>query len=93
MTVFIWISLMLIILSIIGLLVRIILGPTTPDRLIALDAFGVVIVSSTALLSVLFETSFFTEIILLLAIMSFIGTVAFSKFIEKGEIIERDHNS
>lgn len=93
MTVFILVSLILIVLSIIGLLVRIFLGPTTPDRLLALDAFGVVIVSSTALLSILFETVFFMEIILLLAIMSFIGTVAFSKFIEKGEIIERDHHS
>ena len=33
------------------------------------------------------------EVILLIAIMSFIGTVSFSKFIEKGEIIERDLNS
>jgi len=93
MTVFIWISLLLIVLSIIGLLVRIFLGPSTPDRLIALDAIGVVLISSTALLSVLFGTGYFMEVILLIAIMSFIGTVSFAKFIEKGEIIERDRNS
>lgn len=92
MMTFIWISLILIIFSIIGLLIRLFIGPTTPDRLIALDAFGVVIISATALLSILFGTGFFMEIILLIAIMSFIGTIAFSKFIEKGEIIERDHD-
>lgn len=93
MMTFIWIALLLIILSIIGLLVRIFLGPSTPDRLVALDAVGVTLISSTALLSVLFGTSFFMEVILLIAILSFIGTVAFSKFIEKGEIIEHDRNS
>lgn len=93
MMTFIWISLILIIISVIGLLIQIFIGPTIPDRLIALDAFGVVIISATALLSILFRTSFFMEIILLIAIMSFIGTIAFSKFIERGEIIERDNDS
>lgn len=93
MMMFILVCFILITLSVIGLLIRLFLGPTTPDRLIALDAFGVVIISATALLSVLFGTGFFMEIILLIAIMSFIGTIAFSKFIEKGEIIERDRNS
>lgn len=93
MMVFIWVSLILVVVSIIGLIVRIYLGPSAVDRLVALDAIGVILISSIALLSILFGTKFFMEIILLIAIMSFIGTVAFSKFIEKGEIIERDRNS
>jgi multicomponent Na+:H+ antiporter subunit F len=93
MKLFIIISLVLVILSVFGLLHRSFWGPSAPDRLVALDAIGVVIISSTALLSVLFGTGFFMEVILLIAIMSFIGTVAFSKFIEKGEIIENDTDS
>lgn len=93
MKIFIVVSLVLVILSAIGLLFRIILGPTIPDRIVALDAFGVMLISATALLSVLFGTGFFMEVILLMAIISFIGTVAFSKFIEKGEIIEHDNDS
>lgn len=93
MKLFILISLLLVIVSILGLLHRIFWGPTTPDRLVALDAIGVVLISSTALLSVLFGTGFFMEVILLVAIMSFIGTIAFSKFLEKGEIIEHDSDS
>lgn len=92
MMTFIWICLVLVVLSIIGLLYRVYFGPSTPDRLIALDAIGVMLISSIALLSILFDTNFFIEVILLIAIMSFIGTVSFSKFIEKGEIIERDRN-
>ncbi|MFJ7935739.1 Na(+)/H(+) antiporter subunit F1 [Sporosarcina sp. NPDC096371] len=92
MTTFIWICLILVILSMGGLLYRVFCGPSTPDRLIALDAIGVMLISAIALLSILFDTGFFFEVILLIAIMSFIGTVSFSKFIEKGEIIERDRN-
>ena len=93
MTTFIWVSLILVILSIVGLLYRLYLGPSIPDRLVALDAIGVMLISAIALLSVIFDTGFFMEVILLIAIMSFIGTASFSKFIEKGEIIERDRTS
>jgi len=92
MMTFIWISLLIVILSIAGLLYRVFRGPSVPDRLIALDGIGVMIISATALLSFLFDTKFFIEVILLIAILSFIGTVAFSNFIEKGEIIEYDRN-
>jgi len=57
-----------------------------------LDSLGVSLISLIGLFSILVETSFFLEIILLLAILSFIGTVAFSKFIEKGDIIKRDNS-
>ena len=75
------------------MLYRVFRGPSIPDRLIALDAIGVMLISAIALLSVIFDTGFFMEVILLIAIMSFIGTVSFSKFIEKGEIIEHDRTS
>ena len=93
MMTFIWVCLILVLLSIAGLLYRVFRGPSIPDRLIALDAIGVMLISAIALLSVIFDTGFFMEVILLIAIMSFIGTVSFSKFIEKGEIIERDRTS
>ena len=93
MMTFIWICLILVILSMVVLLYRVFRGPSIPDRLIALDAIGVMLISAIALLSIIFDTGFFMEVILLIAIMSFIGTVSFSKFIEKGEIIERDRNS
>jgi len=71
-----------------GLLYRVWKGPSVPDRLVALDAIGVMLISAIALLSILFDTPFFIDAILLIAIMSFIGTVSFSKFIERGEIID-----
>ncbi|MGE7623102.1 Na(+)/H(+) antiporter subunit F1 [Viridibacillus sp. NPDC096237] len=92
MTYFIWAIIVIVTLSMIGLVYRLVKGPSVPDRVIALDSIGVSIISLVGLFSIFIKTSFYLDIILLLAILSFIGTVAFSKFIEKGEIIERDNS-
>lgn len=68
---------------------RIIIGPSLPDRVVALDMIGVMLVSSIAVVSVLLGTRAFLEVILILAILAFISTIAFSKYIERGVIIER----
>lgn len=91
MMIFIWVCLMLVFLTMLGTMYRVFRGPSVPDRLIALDGIGVMLISAIALISILFDTRFFIDVILLIAIMSFIGTVSFSKFIERGEIIERDN--
>lgn len=93
MTYFIWGAIVLITLSMIGVIYRLVKGPTPSDRVVALDAIGVSLITLIGLFSIFVETSFYLEIILLLAILSFIGTVAFSKFIEKGDIINRDNSS
>ncbi|WP_439646181.1 Na(+)/H(+) antiporter subunit F1 [Mesobacillus selenatarsenatis] len=76
----------------IGLIYRVIKGPTVADRVVALDAIGISLVSVIALVSIVLETSAFLDIILLIGILTFIGTVAFSKFLEKGVIMEYDRN-
>ncbi|MBZ5752320.1 MULTISPECIES: Na(+)/H(+) antiporter subunit F1 [Metabacillus] len=79
-------------LAMIGLIYRVIKGPTMPDRVIALDTIGVNLVAITALISIVLESHAFLEIILLIGILAFIGTVAFAKYLEKGVIIERERN-
>lgn len=90
---FITAAIVIVAVSMIAIILRLVKGPTSSDRVIALDAIGVCLISIIGLFSILADTPFFLEIILLLAILSFIGTVAFSKFIEKGDIIERDNSS
>ncbi|KPN89399.1 Na(+)/H(+) antiporter subunit F1 [Lysinibacillus irui] len=92
MTTFIIAVIVVICLSMIAVIYRMVKGPSASDRVVALDSLGVSLISLIGLFSILVETSFFLEIILLLAILSFIGTVAFSKFIEKGDIIKRDNS-
>lgn len=86
-------SIVIITLSMIAVIYRLVVGPSASDRVVALDALGISLISLIALFSIMVDTSYFLEIILLPAILSFIGTVAFSKFIEKGDIIDRDNSS
>lgn len=92
MMTFYWVSLLVVSCAFSGLLYRLIKGPTIADRVVALDALGVALVSIVALLSLILGTEFFLEILLLLSILSFIGTAAFAKFIERGVIFDRKPN-
>lgn len=83
------ISLVLFSLTIAIAVIRIVLGPSMPDRVIALDMIGVNIIASIAVISILMNTKAFLEVILILGILSFIGTIAFSKYTERGVIVER----
>ncbi|MFD1706552.1 Na(+)/H(+) antiporter subunit F1 [Siminovitchia sediminis] len=85
-------ALVLFILAIAIALYRIIRGPSIPDRVIALDMIVVNMISGIAVISVLLKTKAFLEVILVLGILAFISTIALSKFIERGVIIERRRN-
>lgn len=87
------ISLALFMLANALLLFRVVIGPSMPDRAIALDTIGVNLISSIALVSILLNTKAFLEAILILGILAFIGTIAFSKYIERGVIVERKSKS
>ncbi|MBM7707724.1 Na(+)/H(+) antiporter subunit F1 [Chryseomicrobium aureum] len=93
MNMFLWIAVGAISVSLIGFLYRLMKGPSTPDRVIALDSMGVGLIALVGLFSILFDSPFFLEVILLLAIIAYIGTIAFSKFTEKGVIIENDRDA
>ena len=82
-------ALTLFAISILIALYRIIKGPTTPDRAVALDMIGVNLISVIAIVSIVLETKAFLEAILILGILAFISTIAISKYVERGVIIER----
>ncbi|MDS9472143.1 Na(+)/H(+) antiporter subunit F1 [Sporosarcina pasteurii] len=83
------ISLVLLSITIVISVLRIILGPSLPDRVLALDVIGVNLIASIAVISVLMNTKAFLEVILILGILSFIGTIAYSKYILRGIVVER----
>ena len=82
-------SLALFMVAISLLLYRVVKGPSNPDRAIALDTIGVNLISAIAIVSIVLNTKAFLEAILILGILAFIGTIAFSKYIERGVIVER----
>lgn len=63
-------------------------GPATPDRVLALDTLYVNTIALMVLFAIRQGSSIFFEAALLMAMMGFIGTVAFAKYLLRGNIIE-----
>jgi len=61
---------------------RIARGPTAPDRTVAIDILGIVIVGFCALLAVTTGRGFFVTIAITWSLLSFIGTIALAKYLE-----------
>lgn len=85
-------SLFFLALSIFAIIYRLVKGPSAPDRVQALDALGINIISGVAVFSIFLRNTGFFEVILLIGILSFIGTIAFARYIERGVVIERNHS-
>lgn len=76
--------------SFILLLFRIVSGPTNADRAVALDSMGMNMMGIAALMAILIPTTKLNDVILLIGILLFIGTLAVAKYLEKGVIIDRN---
>ena len=75
-----------ILISFILVLIRLFLGPTLNDRVLALNAFGTLAVLMISVVGFLFGRPDFLDIALLYALLNFIGTIAILKFFRYKEI-------
>jgi multicomponent Na+:H+ antiporter subunit F len=85
-------SLSIMVISIAICAWRLVKGPSLPDRVAALDTIGINLLAMVAVLSILFRTQAFIEYILLIGILSFIGTVALARYIERGVVLEHGND-
>lgn len=67
---------------------RLIRGPSTPDRILALDTLAVNAIALLVLLGIELGSTLYFEAGLLIAMVGFVGTVAFCKYLLRGDIIE-----
>ena len=63
-------------------LYRIAAGPTPPDRTVAIDILGTLVVGFCCLLSLLTGTEYYMNVAIAWALISFIGTIALAKHLE-----------
>ena len=63
--------------------VRLAMGPTVADRVVALDLIGVLSVGIIILYSVATGLAVFLDAAIALALVSFTGTIAFARYIER----------
>jgi len=64
-------------------LIRLALGPTLPDRVVGLDMISTIIIGIIAAYTILTKEKTFLNPAVVLALISFLGTVSYAKYLEK----------
>jgi multicomponent K+:H+ antiporter subunit F len=82
------IGLVLISIALILSFYRMIVGPSKPDRILALDTLYVNSIAILVLTGLYLKSAVYFEAALLIAVMGFVGTVALSKYLLRGDIME-----
>jgi multicomponent Na+:H+ antiporter subunit F len=68
---------------------RVVRGPTTPDRVVALDTIATNVVAIAVPFALKTGRGLFVTVGLVLAIIGFLSTVAVAKYVTEGDIIVR----
>ena len=63
--------------------IRLAKGPTLPDRVIAIDLIGVLLVCLLVLMAGVTAQQAFLDVAMVVALISFVGTVAYARYIER----------
>jgi multicomponent Na+:H+ antiporter subunit F len=64
-------------------LARLAKGPTLADRVVALDLLGTLGISVVAVVALAARNSVYLDVAIVLALLSFLGTVAFAAYLER----------
>ena len=74
----------LIAAAIVLCVLRLLKGPTAPDRAVAVDTAATITTALLVLLGSAFGRYVYLDVALVYAILTFIGSVAIARFLEKG---------
>lgn len=64
---------------------RIVRGPALEDRALALDLVSTISVAVAAVVAIRFRSAVYLDVAVVLGLIAFIGTVAFARYLERGE--------
>ncbi len=72
-------------LSIIMAMIRVIKGPTAPDRVVGLDTINTIVISSMVIFGAAFQEVIYIDVAIVYALLSFISTLFIAKYLEGGD--------
>lgn len=79
------ILLLFLVLSIFLSLIRLIKGPTAPDRIVGIDTINTIIISGMVVFGAAFQEIIYIDVAIVYALLSFISTLFIAKYLEGGE--------
>lgn len=80
MTIWIFTVLFMVALMLLAM-VRLVRGPTSADRVVALDAINTLVVAAMIVLGVVFRQFIFIDVAIIYALLSFVGTLYIAKYL------------
>ena len=83
METFFIVAVFLLIFMIFGV-IRIILGPTTPDRVVGLDTINTLVIAAMIILGAAYNEVIYIDVAIVYALLSFVGTLYIAKYLEGG---------
>ncbi len=82
MNIVIIITFSLMLLGVILSLVRFVKGPSSADRVVALDTMSIIATAAFALLALVFDRYMYIDIALIYAVLGFIGVIVIARYLE-----------
>jgi len=79
-----WLATVILMIGMIAAFVRLIRGPSLPDRVVALDVMATMAVGALALISIQTGEKILLDVALAIALITFLGTVALAMSLERG---------
>ena len=67
---------------------RLAVGPDSADRILALDTMVINVIAILVLYGILQGTGIYFEVSMLVAMVGFVSTVAYCRFVLRGDIVE-----
>jgi multicomponent Na+:H+ antiporter subunit F len=83
--IFTTLALVMLALAAVLAFIRLLKGPTLPDRVVAIDLIGVVIVCVVVTVAATTGQQTYLDVAIVIALVSFVGTVAYARYIEREE--------
>jgi len=78
------ISIIMIGISLILIFIRLAIGPSIEDRIVALDLLAANAIGFVAVYAIQSKTTTFLDVGIIVALLAFLGTVAFAYYLERG---------
>ena len=72
-------------IAVVMAIIRIIRGPTAPDRVVGLDTINTIVISSMVLFGAAYNQVIFIDVAIVYALLSFISTLFIAKYLEGGK--------
>jgi multicomponent Na+:H+ antiporter subunit F len=63
--------------------IRLLMGPRVPDRVVALDLISIVAIGYVVVYAIRYDQPEFIDVAIVLALVTFLGTISFAYYLER----------